>query len=79
MICKPCGVAGDLVAVFRENKGNVTFHAPLRMIAGELHTMCKGSTHCDCQHMIDTEGKAIERQTSGKLVSQDRKSTGKTS
>lgn len=92
MICKPCGVAGDMIALVREQDilgstvipiqwacDYIGVHASAKALADYLHGMCKGSTHCDCQHQVDLEGKYIERETSGKLTSQNRESAGKAS
>lgn len=71
MICKPCGVAGDIVAVARDEfqvgealniEGlAVGTRVTLRTVASLYHGLCKGSQHCDCQHKIDFEGKAIRK------------------
>ena len=73
MICKPCGVAGDLVAVARDNNSfedelikvdldTVTACAiytkeAVRSVAHLFHGLCND---CDCQHKVDFEGKAIQ-------------------
>lgn len=50
MICKPCGVAGDLVTYIKETE---TFRGDLHvyvLAARQLHKEC-GST-CDCAHVM---------------------------
>lgn len=73
MICKPCAVAGDMVAVVREkpvlnvplNLGSfagidsIESHEAIRAVAYLYHGLCKG---CDCQHKIDFEGKTVNEK-----------------
>ncbi len=75
MICKSCQLGGDLVAHTRKMDirpntvflligwGNGDIHvgiqAAIRTVAHFLHGKCQGATHCDCQHKVDMEGKAI--------------------
>lgn len=70
MICKTCQIAGDMVAEARKMELNAVI-APLsgielgdavRSVAHVFHGVCKGSTHCDCQHKIDFEGKALQKK-----------------
>lgn len=75
MICKTCAIAGDMVAEAR--KMNLTVALDLgsfggidsielgdavRSVAHVFHGVCKGSTHCDCQHKVDFEGKALQKK-----------------
>lgn len=77
MICKPCNVAGDLVAVSRQQNNfedGVIFISKSRReplagfptknalaaVAELYHGICKGKSHCDCQHKIDFEGRTIQ-------------------
>jgi hypothetical protein len=76
MICKPCGVAGDLIAEARKmdfapnvvmtlvesNAGvnQIRIHNAVRSVAHLFHGKCPGSTKCDCQHIVDMEGKRIQ-------------------
>lgn len=70
MICKPCNVAGDLVAISRQEnnfKDEVinlrTTESTRDVIAAVAHTyhgLCKGRSHCDCQHKVDFEGRTIQ-------------------
>jgi hypothetical protein len=70
VICKKCQIAGDLIA---ETRGTSDFYIPLLgheapvsfrqmidAVAQRFHKQCKESTHCDCQHKIDWEGKVIK-------------------
>lgn len=59
MVCKPCSVAGDMVQVFR-NSSTVLPKSIVHNLAIDYHDLCKGHEHCDCQHKIDFEGKAIK-------------------
>src|SRR5687768_8345060 len=53
MICKPCGLAADLLTYFdRSPNLQIGEAAPLATI---LHGDCKGGTHCDCKHSIALE------------------------
>lgn len=54
MICKPCGVAGDMVVLFRGKNHDGT----VLPVANMLHGMCN---NCDCQHKIDFEGKTVQK------------------
>lgn len=71
MICKTCQIAGDMVAVARDwNTYEVIYiqdileevetKEAVRSVAHLFHGICKGSTHCDCQHKVDFEGKLID-------------------
>lgn len=77
MICKPCNVAGDLVAISRQNENfkdealglrrspqsgtyYVNTHEAVKAIAHLYHGLCKGRSHCDCQHKVDFEGRTIQ-------------------
>ena len=75
MICKTCGIAGDMIAVARRKKslpfeslfliqGDTSKSAPtvevIRSVASLYHGMCAGEHHCDCQHKIDLEGKTLD-------------------
>lgn len=73
MICKSCQLAGDMVAATREmdiapnivmmlveshaGTNQIRIHNAVRSVAALFHGKCKGSTHCDCQHIVDMEGK----------------------
>lgn len=78
MICKPCGVAGDLVAAARDENGfedeiisiriddltgtSVPTQEVVRSVAHLYHGVCKG---CDCQHRVNFEpNKLIQRSQS---------------
>lgn len=71
MICKTCQIAGDMVAEARgkfdgeiinvENDLVITKEA-VRSVAHLFHGLCKGNTHCDCQHKVDFEGKALQKK-----------------
>ena len=56
MICKPCGVAGDMVVLFRGKNHDGT----VLPVANMLHGMCN---NCDCQHKIDFEGKTVQKES----------------
>lgn len=68
MICKPCNVAGDLVAIARQNENfyhtvlhlDVSTKEAISEIAHLYHGLCKGRSHCDCQHKVDFEGRTIQ-------------------
>ena len=90
MICKNCSVAGDLVSVLRsmdfypntvipiEWNGNyVGIQASAQALANYLHAKCKGATHCDCQHMVDWEGK-YSAQKGRESSNEDREPVGET-
>lgn len=76
MICKTCAIAGDLVAEARNWRsdevisiGNprvlevpIPTKEAVRSVAHLFHGLCKGSTHCDCQHKVDFEGKALQKK-----------------
>lgn len=82
MICKKCQIAGDLVAEARtmdlradlltSASCEITIGDTIRSVAHLFHGLCKGSTHCDCQHKVDFEGKVINGETARQPVSQDR-------
>lgn len=38
---------------------DVSLKEAVRSVAHVFHGLCKGSSHCDCQHKIDFEGKTI--------------------
>lgn len=74
MICKSCQLGGDLVAHTRKMgiEPNTVFlligwaddtyvgiQSAIRTVAHFMHGKCQGVTHCDCQHKVDMEGKAI--------------------
>jgi hypothetical protein len=75
MICKPCGIAGDLAAVAGDNDGfsleriildpgrfDFPTDAVVRTVAHLYHGLCKGKTHCDCQHFVTfIKGSVVER------------------
>lgn len=51
MICKPCGIAGDLNKYVRENNGAwLQIGTRAADVASYLHLQCKRGTHCDCRH-----------------------------
>jgi hypothetical protein len=71
MICKTCQIAGDMVAVARDKFENEDIYIQefpmdtkeaVRSVAHLFHGLCKGSTHCDCQHKVDFEGKALQKK-----------------
>jgi hypothetical protein len=73
MICKNCQIAGDMVAVARSFNDTeilyiqdvleeVSTKDAVRSVAHLFHGLCKGSTHCDCQHKVDFEGKALQKK-----------------
>jgi hypothetical protein len=76
MICKTCQIAGDMVAVARDwvdgevltvdgvlRAGvNVPTKEAVRSVAHLFHGLCKGHGHCDCQHKVDFEGKALQKK-----------------
>ncbi len=83
MICKKCQIAGDLIAEARTmdlHPGQalsigeewVSTKETIRSVAHLFHGQCRGSTHCDCQHKVDFEGKVINGKKAGQPVSQDR-------
>jgi hypothetical protein len=62
MICKTCREAADLWSVMKESKTETIDDAITKIISGEygsrvgeLHKQCKGSSWCDCQHVITRE------------------------
>jgi hypothetical protein len=68
VICKTCGIAGDLVAearsreltaMIRVEDFKVPIKEAVRSVAHLFHGLCKGPGHCDCQHKVDFEGKTI--------------------
>ncbi len=73
MICKTCQIAGDMVAEARSINEAETIHIAdisewvstkeaVRSVAHLFHGLCKGHTHCDCQHKVDFEGKALQKK-----------------
>jgi hypothetical protein len=76
VICNNCQVAADIItrgreagfkeeevmtAVGRGFEGTPTASI-LRSVASLFHGICKGSGHCDCQHIIDWSGnKTVQR------------------
>lgn len=76
MICKTCAIAGDMVAEARDWNDTemlniqsahtsvfmVSTKEAVRSVAHLFHGLCKGSTHCDCQHKVDFEGKALQKK-----------------
>lgn len=71
MICKSCQIAGDMVAVARDKFEDeflniegieVYTKEAVRSVAHLFHGLCKGSGHCDCQHKVDFEGKALQKK-----------------
>lgn len=76
MICRTCGIAGEMIGVAREwnvPTNVIMYVGPdptvirikdnLRAVASLYHGKCKGSTHCDCQHKIDFEGKTVQKES----------------
>lgn len=75
MICKSCAIAGDMVAEARGihsgealniESGHptpyiVSTKEAVRSVAHLFHGLCKGPSHCDCQHKVDFEGKSIQK------------------
>lgn len=72
MICSNCRVAADIITRGREagfeNEDMYVQEFPLdtietlRSVASLFHGLCKGSTHCDCQHIVDWSGnKTVQR------------------
>lgn len=66
MICGNCRLAGDMIARYRAEKRlknaeftikSMAFGAErvFGVVAGGLHGLCSG---CDCQHILDWEGKS---------------------
>ena len=54
MICKSCAQAADLITMAREEGGSIPITAQRAKV---LHAFCASGTSCDCQHIIDFEGK----------------------
>jgi hypothetical protein len=73
MICADCRVAADIITQGRKHdfgEGQlmqvIDYPIPvalnLRLVASLFHGKCKGSTHCDCQHIVDWSGnKTVQR------------------
>lgn len=72
MICNTCSVAADLIAEVRKHDVGTTvmnlveafeiaqyvrIDTATRSLASFLHGKCRGSTHCDCQHILDMTGR----------------------
>lgn len=60
MICQPCRKGADVIDEHRRY-GHGSRSATLA-VAQAYHALCKGRTHCDCQHEIDRQvaGESIE-------------------
>lgn len=69
MICNPCRLAADIQTELQADdepkwtntepvEGNPA--GALRFIAHSLHQLCKGNTHCDCQHRLVEPGKNVQ-------------------
>lgn len=81
-ICKPCAVAADLISLYREDerlqkahfsgldeKATVNAAQVIAKVASGLHGLCY---NCDCQHILDWEGKTTYQPKHAKtLVEQD--------
>lgn len=68
MICKKCAVAADIVTIARtenfdgvmilplvsssQDKAHIETKEVARGLARMYHGLCKGGTHCDCQHYV---------------------------
>lgn len=63
MICMPCGLAADMLALARDEQQHVAdvrsgddlrWLAPVAALILELHQRCAQSGGCDCQHRVGT-------------------------
>lgn len=61
MICRVCGIAGDLMQ-YRPEIPDTGYKDCFTLTSEILHSQCKGGTWCDCQHM-PTSPSMISQET----------------